>query len=57
MKITIETTIYKPTTKATVEVSADDLDIYQVVDQLIIPVLKGYGFGDESISNAIEGYE
>lgn len=57
MKITLETTIYKPSTKATVEVDADDLDIYQVFEQLIIPALKGYGFGDESISKAIEEYE
>lgn len=51
MKITLETTQSEPKYSHSVQITTngDDLNIYHVWDDLIVPALLGFGFGQSSI--------
>jgi hypothetical protein len=40
-----------------VEVNEDDLDIYEVVEQLVVPVLTAAGYAPDNVREALGGEE
>jgi len=51
MKIKLETTHSEPKYSNSVEVSVnhDDLNIYEIWDEIIVPALLAFGFGESTI--------
>lgn len=56
MKITLETTQSEPKYSHSVQITTngDDLNIHHVWDDLIVPALLGFGFGQSSIDELRE---
>ena len=54
MKITLESTVYKEHRKVIIESERDDLDIYEVWDDLIRPTLLAYGYGEKVIDSILQ---
>lgn len=57
MRIILESTNSEPkySVKATIELQNDDLHIWEVIDDLVRPILIAYGFAEECVDKALSG--
>lgn len=51
MKITLETTESIPRRVVTMEISSDDLNVWEAMDQVVTPALVGFGYAAESVAD------
>lgn len=54
MRLTLESTVFENKTTVMIEIDNDCLNISEVIDRMVAPVLAGFGFHPDNIKEFIK---
>lgn len=53
MRLTLESTVFDNKTTVMIEIADDCLNISEVIDRMVAPVLVGYGFHPDDVEDVL----